>query len=275
MRAGAHIDATYICPHAPSEEAPCACRKPGVALFERAARDHDLDLARSWYAGDKWRDVEPGLTLGGSAFLIPAPSTPPEELRESARAGHRAAVARRGRAGDDHHPYRRARAAIESARMSSRIAVLVSGRGSNLQALHAYLERAGGAEVALVVSDRASSGALTWARERAIATAVLDAGANEAASLARLVPHAPRRIRRARRVPSPRASRGRARLSPPHGQRAPRPPSGIRRSGDVRPPRSPRRAAIGRASERAHRSLRGRDLRSRASDRPVARSRVV
>ena len=67
--------------------------------------------------------------------------------------------------------------------MSSRIAVLVSGRGSNLQALHAYLERAGGAEVALVVSDRASSGALTWARERAIATAVLDAGPNEAAAL--------------------------------------------------------------------------------------------
>ena len=67
--------------------------------------------------------------------------------------------------------------------MSSRIAVLVSGRGSNLQALHAYLERAGGAEVALVVSDRASSGALTWAREHGIATAVLDPGPNEAASL--------------------------------------------------------------------------------------------
>jgi formyltetrahydrofolate-dependent phosphoribosylglycinamide formyltransferase len=67
--------------------------------------------------------------------------------------------------------------------MSSRIAVLVSGRGSNLQALHAYLERAGGAEVALVVSDRASSGALTWARERGIATTVLDAGPDEAAAL--------------------------------------------------------------------------------------------
>lgn len=67
--------------------------------------------------------------------------------------------------------------------MSSRIAVLVSGRGSNLQALHAYLERAGGAEVALVVSDRPSSGALTWAREHAIAAAVLDPGPNEAGSL--------------------------------------------------------------------------------------------
>jgi histidinol-phosphate phosphatase family protein len=82
---GAHIDATYICPHAPSDEPPCECRKPRVALFELAARNHDIDVARSWYVGDKWRDVEPGRTLGGSAFLIPAPSTPPDEL-ERARA---------------------------------------------------------------------------------------------------------------------------------------------------------------------------------------------
>jgi phosphoribosylglycinamide formyltransferase-1 len=64
--------------------------------------------------------------------------------------------------------------------MMSRIAVFVSGRGSNLQALHAYLARAGGAEVALVVSDRASSGALAWARERCITTATLDSGADDA-----------------------------------------------------------------------------------------------
>lgn len=67
--------------------------------------------------------------------------------------------------------------------MMSRIAVFVSGRGSNLQALHAYLARAGGAEVALVVSDRASSGALTWARERGIATATLDSGGDDASAI--------------------------------------------------------------------------------------------
>jgi formyltetrahydrofolate-dependent phosphoribosylglycinamide formyltransferase len=67
--------------------------------------------------------------------------------------------------------------------MMSRIAVFVSGRGSNLQALHAYLARAGGAEVALVVSDRASSGALTWARERGITTATLDSGRDDASAI--------------------------------------------------------------------------------------------
>jgi histidinol-phosphate phosphatase family protein len=84
---GAHLDATYICPHSPDAATPCACRKPGVELFERAARDHGIDLARSWYAGDKWRDVEPALKLGGRGFLISAPSTPPDDLARARSMG--------------------------------------------------------------------------------------------------------------------------------------------------------------------------------------------
>jgi histidinol-phosphate phosphatase family protein len=80
---GARLDAVYICPHAPTLEPPCDCRKPKVALFEQAAREHALDLARSWYFGDRWRDVEPGRALGGTGLLIPAPLTPPEDLRRS------------------------------------------------------------------------------------------------------------------------------------------------------------------------------------------------
>lgn len=82
---GARLDATYICPHAPSDAVACSCRKPGVGLFRRAAHEHDLDLAASWYAGDKWRDVEPAVTLHGQGYLIPANSTPAEDL-ERARA---------------------------------------------------------------------------------------------------------------------------------------------------------------------------------------------
>ena len=84
---GAHLDAIYICPHAPSDESPCACRKPKVELFERAARDHGLDVTRSWYVGDRWRDVEPARTLGGSGILIPAESTPPAELERARSLG--------------------------------------------------------------------------------------------------------------------------------------------------------------------------------------------
>ena len=81
---GAHLDGTYICPHAPSDPPACRCRKPDVGLFERAARDHQLDLARSWYGGDKWRDIEPALRLGGRGRLIPTRSTLPDDR---ARAG--------------------------------------------------------------------------------------------------------------------------------------------------------------------------------------------
>ncbi len=84
---GARVDATYICPHAPDDPMRCACRKPALGLFEQAAREHGLDLATSWYAGDKWRDVQPGLELRGQSFLIAAPSTPPQDLERAQTIG--------------------------------------------------------------------------------------------------------------------------------------------------------------------------------------------
>jgi D-glycero-D-manno-heptose 1,7-bisphosphate phosphatase len=53
---GAPLDAIYACPHAP--EAGCDCRKPRTGLLERARREHDLDLEKSWVIGDKRIDVE-------------------------------------------------------------------------------------------------------------------------------------------------------------------------------------------------------------------------
>lgn len=73
---GARIDATYYCPHLPEITGPCDCRKPGVALFERAAAEHDIDLARSAYVGDKLRDIEPARRFGGLGILVPARDTP-------------------------------------------------------------------------------------------------------------------------------------------------------------------------------------------------------
>lgn len=90
---GARIDATYICPHAPAEspDSPaCECRKPGTLLYRNAAADHALDLARSWYIGDRWRDVAPALALHGRGILVPSPATPPEEI-EQARSALRVA----------------------------------------------------------------------------------------------------------------------------------------------------------------------------------------
>lgn len=65
---GARLDAVYHCPHAPL--ADCECRKPGGALFERAARDRGISLARALFVGDRARDIAFGLAAGGVGFLV-------------------------------------------------------------------------------------------------------------------------------------------------------------------------------------------------------------
>lgn len=77
---GATLLDTFSCPHHPDFTGPCACRKPGTELFERAARLHGLDLSRCLYVGDKHRDVAPALKLGGRGLLVISPSTPEPDL---------------------------------------------------------------------------------------------------------------------------------------------------------------------------------------------------
>jgi histidinol-phosphate phosphatase family protein len=81
---GAHIDATYVCPHFPEISGPCECRKPGLKLFRDAIDEHQLDATRSLFVGDRWRDVAPAGALGGRAILLDLASTPDED-RDRAR----------------------------------------------------------------------------------------------------------------------------------------------------------------------------------------------
>lgn len=78
---------TFSCPHHPAFTGPCDCRKPGTALYERAAAAYELDLARSLYIGDRMRDVSAAATFGGSAFLLPSAHTSPDDLARSHAAG--------------------------------------------------------------------------------------------------------------------------------------------------------------------------------------------
>lgn len=66
--AGASIDAWYFCPHAP--EARCDCRKPGIALHQVAAGEHDIDVAASWCIGDRISDIGAAKSLGSRAILV-------------------------------------------------------------------------------------------------------------------------------------------------------------------------------------------------------------
>ena len=83
-REHARIDATYMCPHHPDFTNDCDCRKPGVLLFKQAIKDLGIDPARSAFIGDRWRDVAPGLELGGRPWLVIGPKTPAAE-QQSAR----------------------------------------------------------------------------------------------------------------------------------------------------------------------------------------------
>ena len=72
---GAHVDGWYSCPHHPEaliEElrTPCECRKPNPGMPRQAAREHGIDLARSWVVGDKWLDVQLAERFGGRGVLV-------------------------------------------------------------------------------------------------------------------------------------------------------------------------------------------------------------
>jgi len=84
---GAHIDASYYCPHHPSAGPACNCRKPGTQMFEDAIRDFELDPKRVAYVGDRWRDVAASKKLGGRGIMITSPMTTPEDRRLAAKDG--------------------------------------------------------------------------------------------------------------------------------------------------------------------------------------------
>jgi len=80
-----------VCPH--DDAAACDCRKPKAGLLLEAARDWDIDLAASYFVGDRWRDVEAGQRAGCRVMFIDyhyrekrpeAPFVPVRSLRDAA-----------------------------------------------------------------------------------------------------------------------------------------------------------------------------------------------
>lgn len=62
------IDATYFCPDVPGQ--PSDCRKPAPGMVLQAAREHDLDLSRSFLIGDKEIDAECAHNAGVRAIRV-------------------------------------------------------------------------------------------------------------------------------------------------------------------------------------------------------------
>ncbi len=76
---GAYLDAIYFCPHHPDKgfkgeitelKIKCECRKPNPGMLLQAAMDFNIDLKKSWIAGDSMNDIEAGKTVGCKTVLI-------------------------------------------------------------------------------------------------------------------------------------------------------------------------------------------------------------
>ena len=62
------IDASDFCPDVPGQ--PSKCRKPAPGMVRQAAREHDVDLSRSFLIGDKEIDAECAHNAGVRAIRV-------------------------------------------------------------------------------------------------------------------------------------------------------------------------------------------------------------
>ena len=75
----AFLDRIYYCPHHPEKgfkgeraelKIHCQCRKPGIGMIQRAVKDLNIDLSRSWLIGDTTTDLETAKNAGVKSILV-------------------------------------------------------------------------------------------------------------------------------------------------------------------------------------------------------------
>jgi D-glycero-D-manno-heptose 1,7-bisphosphate phosphatase len=78
-KSGAYLDDIFFCPHHPDGGFPgerpeykidCECRKPKPGLIFSAAEKYNIDLSKSYMAGDDVRDVQAGIAAGCKPVFI-------------------------------------------------------------------------------------------------------------------------------------------------------------------------------------------------------------
>jgi len=62
------LDDVKVCYHDDADR--CSCRKPAPGMILEAAKEHDVDLARSFMVGDRWKDIEAGERAGTVTILV-------------------------------------------------------------------------------------------------------------------------------------------------------------------------------------------------------------
>ena len=62
------IERIYYCPHHPDDN--CDCRKPKPGMLHKAAKEHNIDLSKSFFIGDSITDIEAAMTAGVMPILV-------------------------------------------------------------------------------------------------------------------------------------------------------------------------------------------------------------
>jgi len=64
------IDRVAVCYHPGHGMSHCDCRKPKTGLLVSAAEELNIDFAKSWMIGDRWRDIDCGFAAGCRTVFI-------------------------------------------------------------------------------------------------------------------------------------------------------------------------------------------------------------
>lgn len=67
---GIELSEIYYCRHHPEYNSKCLCRKPGSLMLEKAAARFDVEPSKSYFIGDRERDMLAGEAAGIKGILI-------------------------------------------------------------------------------------------------------------------------------------------------------------------------------------------------------------
>jgi len=68
LRSNLKIDDVFYCTHDDSDS--CSCRKPLAGLIFDAASKWDVDLSKSYFIGDSWKDIDAAKNANINFFLL-------------------------------------------------------------------------------------------------------------------------------------------------------------------------------------------------------------
>ncbi|MGV8878926.1 MAG: D-glycero-alpha-D-manno-heptose-1,7-bisphosphate 7-phosphatase [Sphingobacteriaceae bacterium] len=70
LQHGITITDIFYCPHHPDYTGSCECRKPLPGLLLQGIEKYDIDPSKSYFIGDRQRDVDAGTAAGVTGILI-------------------------------------------------------------------------------------------------------------------------------------------------------------------------------------------------------------